>query len=550
MNTSEIMSAMIFGDGGASKVEELSTDGGSTDAGKVLVVGDNGKIAASDLTVGEGEIALDKTLSVNGAAADAKKTGDAIASLNGSLEELQEGGYVADAQQIQSKINTWLTQHPEATTTVQDVSLTESKFSDALKLKTIKDYVTPQMYGGVGDGSSDDTIAIQSAIDSGKIVYIPDGVYLITSPILSTNRLQLKLSEHAIIRANPTQTIEFLLGLKCDGGAYPSTYGDYISGGTLDGNGKVNTIVGMNFTAMGVVDGVLIKNFLKAGIATRYNTVSEASGRGSHWITNNRIVNRETLNGTIGILDNSSDSLFAQNVIVNAETGMKIQHGATAIANHVWKSDQANFESSVAFKIGGDQVCLSDCVSDTMRVGVYAITQYSRAIIKGLRFYCNSEITPTSYLNTYPVTIFKSDYPIQYLMISDCIVNLNNAQGKIVSDELIGSNTTNICNLLKYNATNAVNANIPPDISTLAKNAMPVISSPGNITTDIINGQITNGIFGGYIVYSDPSYGTFSGWGFVITKAVSKKVTVQSVIVAGQGTKTRRFSDGSWNAFS
>ena len=88
MNTSEIVNAMIFGDGGAAKVEELSTDGGSTDAGKVLVVGDNGKIAASDLTVGEGEIALDKTLSVNGAAADAKKTGDALASLNGSLGTL------------------------------------------------------------------------------------------------------------------------------------------------------------------------------------------------------------------------------------------------------------------------------------------------------------------------------------------------------------------------------------------------------------------------------------------------------------------------------
>lgn len=88
MNTSEIMSAMIFGDGGASKVEELSTDGGSTDVGKVLVVGDNGKIAASDLTVGEGEIAIDKGLKVNGAAADAKETGDAIRSLNGSLEAI------------------------------------------------------------------------------------------------------------------------------------------------------------------------------------------------------------------------------------------------------------------------------------------------------------------------------------------------------------------------------------------------------------------------------------------------------------------------------
>ena len=89
MNTSEIMSAMIFGDGGASNVEELSTDGGASDAGKVLVVGDNGKIAASDLTVGEGEVAIDKTLSVNGAAADAKKTGDAINALNGSLDTVQ-----------------------------------------------------------------------------------------------------------------------------------------------------------------------------------------------------------------------------------------------------------------------------------------------------------------------------------------------------------------------------------------------------------------------------------------------------------------------------
>jgi len=88
MKTSEIMSSMIFGDGGASKVEELSTDGGSTDAGKVLVVGDNGKIAASDLTVGEGAVAVDKTFKVTGAAADSKAVGDAIDSLNGSLSTL------------------------------------------------------------------------------------------------------------------------------------------------------------------------------------------------------------------------------------------------------------------------------------------------------------------------------------------------------------------------------------------------------------------------------------------------------------------------------
>lgn len=95
MNPNDILASIVFGgDGGGgnqiTKVEELSTDGGASDAGKVLVVGDNGKIAASDLTVGEGEIAVDKGLTVNGAAADAKKTGDAIAELNGSLDDVKE----------------------------------------------------------------------------------------------------------------------------------------------------------------------------------------------------------------------------------------------------------------------------------------------------------------------------------------------------------------------------------------------------------------------------------------------------------------------------
>lgn len=72
----------------AKSIEELKTSGGTADAGKVLAVGGDGRIAPIDLPVGEGEIALDGTLKVSGAAADAKKTGDAIRSLNGSLDTL------------------------------------------------------------------------------------------------------------------------------------------------------------------------------------------------------------------------------------------------------------------------------------------------------------------------------------------------------------------------------------------------------------------------------------------------------------------------------
>lgn len=76
----------------------------------------------------------------------------------------------------------------EASQTVQDGSITEAKFSDALKIKTIKDYVTPQMYGAKGDGTADDTSAIQAAIDSGKPVLLPYGTYITTEPIVIENR--------------------------------------------------------------------------------------------------------------------------------------------------------------------------------------------------------------------------------------------------------------------------------------------------------------------------------------------------------------------------
>lgn len=84
---------------------------------------------------------------------------------DGNVEWVEQG--MPTDEQTSNAINNWLNAHPEATTTVNDNSLTVNK----MVIGTLG-YITPEMFGAYGDGEHDDTVAIQSALNKGGVVVL------------------------------------------------------------------------------------------------------------------------------------------------------------------------------------------------------------------------------------------------------------------------------------------------------------------------------------------------------------------------------------------
>lgn len=113
---------------------------------------------------------------------------------DGNIEWVEQG--LPTDEQTSNAINNWLNAHPEATTTVLDESLTESKFTNDLKLHTLKDYITPEMFGAKGDGTTDDTNALQQAIDKAvetkKDIILQNKTYLTTQPLQIQEKITMR----------------------------------------------------------------------------------------------------------------------------------------------------------------------------------------------------------------------------------------------------------------------------------------------------------------------------------------------------------------------
>lgn len=84
---------------------------------------------------------------------------------------------------VANTVQNWLDNHPEATTTVQDGAITFNKLNN-----TIQTFVTPEMYGAVGNGIVEDTNAFISAINSGKEIFLTRGKTYLLGELIFTNQ--------------------------------------------------------------------------------------------------------------------------------------------------------------------------------------------------------------------------------------------------------------------------------------------------------------------------------------------------------------------------
>lgn len=94
-------------------------------------------------------------------------------------------------EQTESAVTTWLNAHPEATTTVQDGSISSEKLQMG-----VMGFVTPQMFGATGNGIANDYSAFEDcanyANNNNLYIYVPKATYYINGDTTINLRCNVK----------------------------------------------------------------------------------------------------------------------------------------------------------------------------------------------------------------------------------------------------------------------------------------------------------------------------------------------------------------------
>lgn len=218
---------------------------------------------------------------------------------------------------------------------------------EAIHKAIAEKYVTPQMFGAIGDGEADDTEAIQKAIDGGGTVYFPPGVYMINGANAGWGHIH-----EGGIRPKSNSSLVFDPGavLKC----LPKNNGFYnvisldrvenvtISGGRIIGDVDEHTGTGSQFGyGVGIYEcnRILIENMEISkcwGDGIIFDSHDELTGENNNIVVNNCVIHdcrRQGISVVIGGAHNVISNCHIYNISgTDPQSGIDVEpNGDTPI---------------------------------------------------------------------------------------------------------------------------------------------------------------------------------------------------------------------------
>ena len=390
---------------------------------------------------------IDPTLTLSGKAADAKATGAAVDKLEDKkadktdldaerkrIDVLNEGGLNLKDEVIDTSIKTWLTEHPEATTTVQDGAITEEKINAEFLPYIKKDYITPQMFGAIGDGVNDDTKAVKKAFQLAEEkmckLYFPSGTYKVQSPI-TTEASEIVLDRSAVLKYCGGSTDAFII-INGENDVVHNVRKHSFRGGKVDGSYAANTCLKINAGVGTKISECWISNFNQIGIFLNSGGCSIISCN----ISNEYSTSSQLPKNTTGIYTKNDNSII-NTTIVDSSTGIEVVSGGVQCFNiSVWLSTNFLFDGSIGYKLSSQNANLSltACTVDTLQKGIVSTALYCKICAMHINWMFNTNVVNPDYAEKFDTTPTLVDMNGGVLLIYGLIGNLGKMAVKMLDD--------------------------------------------------------------------------------------------------------------------
>lgn len=229
------------------------------------------------------------------------------------------------------------------------------------------------------DGETDVTDAIQRLIDANpnRTIYFPDGVYLISRPLLTpaapARSVSLRLGDFAVIKAGPAwKDAAALVRL---GASHPAN--------DITSNGSNYSLTGGVLDGSGVADGVSIDGGRETSIrdvSIKHTRVGVHVKRGANSGSSDADVTHVNIVGTgkadsVGVLVEGYDNTFTDMRIASVQTGVLLKSSGNSLRNihplyiYTKAVDDSGYLSSRAFDDRNGRNWYDYCYSDQFATG-------------------------------------------------------------------------------------------------------------------------------------------------------------------------------------